>query len=100
MNNKTPVAKYDKLLLPDREITIGTTSWFKWLEENNVFHYTPPQIEGYYFIRNDITVKKRSNGYWYGLRTFNSKQVVKYIGKSVVLDYVKLQLIVDSLSRL
>lgn len=100
MNKNTPLAKYDKLLLPDQEISIGSTSWFRWLEENDVFHYCPPQVQGYYFIRHDITVKKRPNGYWYGLRTFNAKQTVKYIGKSVVLDYVKLQFIVDSLSQL
>lgn len=100
MNKNTAIAKYDKLLLPDQEISIGTTSWFKWLKENNVFHYIPAQVQGYYFIRQDITVKKRSNRYWYGLRTFNNKQTVKYIGKSEVLDYVKLQSIVDSLSQL
>lgn len=100
MNKKAALAKYDKLILPDQEISIGTTTWFKWLENNDAFHYIPPQVQGYYFIRHDITVKKRNNGYWYGLRTFNNKQTVKYIGKSEILDYVKLQLIVDSLSQL
>lgn len=100
MNKNAPLAKNDKLILPDQEISIGSTSWIKWLKANDVFHYTPPQIQGYTFVRHDITVKKRSNGYWYGLRTFNNKQNVKYIGKSEILDYVKLQLIVDSLSQL
>lgn len=98
MNKKVPNARNDQLFLPDRVITIGSSEWFEWLEKNGVFHYVPPQLPGYYYTRQEITVKKRANGYWYGLRTFNNKQTCKYIGKTEALDYEKLQAIVDLFS--
>jgi hypothetical protein len=98
VNRKVIVVSGHELHLKDKIITVGSDKWFDWLENNDVFHYIPTQLSGYFYTRQEITAKKRKNGYWYGLRTFNNKQTVKYIGKTECLDYDKLQLTVDSLS--
>ncbi|NJN13117.1 MAG: hypothetical protein HC815_36430 [Richelia sp. RM1_1_1] len=70
----------------------------QWLEAIDGFNYQPPQFTGYTYVRHNITVKKRSNGKFYAIRTVNCCQRVKYLGKPCDLDYERLQLAVDELS--
>lgn len=84
--------------LGDRSFFVGSPEFVQWLEAIDGFNYQPPQFTGYTYVRHNITVKKRSNGKFYAIRTVNCCQRVKYLGKPCDLDYERLQLAVDELS--
>ncbi|MBF2016286.1 MAG: hypothetical protein IGS23_13995 [Rivularia sp. T60_A2020_040] len=84
--------------LNNRSFYIGSQKWYQWLETIKSFNYEPPQLTGYTYVRHNITVRKRSNGKFYAIRTVNCRQRVRYLGSPSDLDYERLQNAVDELS--
>ena len=77
--------------------SIGSSAWFTWLTQNKSFRYSP-SLEGYNYLRCDITVRNRTKDYWYAYRKVSGVQRTFYLGKTKDLDYEKLQQAVDELS--
>ncbi len=77
-------------------VMVGSDAWFIWLGQITSFRYEPRQ-QGRQLLY-EITVRLRGN-YWYGYRKVNNRLRQFYLGKSENLDWERLQLAVDFLSK-
>ena len=62
------------------EITVGSSAWFEWLEDNHHFNIETPT--GSFHARKE---RRRNRFYWYGAKQTKGRVKKKYLGASVKL---------------
>src|SRR5215510_9942242 len=98
MAHATPHVTGDLLIRPDRqdkEIKVGTATWFAWLEQASTFAFIG--VGGRYTARKERA--GHTGWYWKAYRMQGGKLRRAYLGKSSELTLERLQAAADSLSR-
>ncbi|MDJ0734845.1 MAG: hypothetical protein QNJ47_12380 [Nostocaceae cyanobacterium] len=72
-------------------IHISSEDWYKWLRKVKSFRYTSQF--------HPITLRNRNKDYWYAYRQFAGKLRQRYLCKTQDLDYERLQLVAEELSK-
>ncbi len=87
-NTKLPVVHTS---LADTVIRVGSDDWYDWLKRVKIFRYVSQF--------HTITVRNPNKGYWYAYRRFAGKSRYCYLGKTKDLNYERLQLMAEELSK-
>lgn len=72
---------------------VGSDAWFQWLKhpDHKSFRYASDQTCDRSNLP-DLTVRNRTGDYWYAYRVWDGNQMTFYLGKTLDVDYEKLQL--------
>src|SRR5262245_34757271 len=98
MAHATPQVTGDRLIRPDRRdevITVGTATWFDWLEQATTFAFVG--VDGRYTARKERA--GRTGWYWKAYRMERGKLRRAYLGKSSELTLERLLTASESLAR-
>jgi LuxR family maltose regulon positive regulatory protein len=80
----------------EQELTVGTPSWFAWLETASAFSFVCD--EGHFTARKERSDQQRGGWYWKAYRKQDGKLFSRYLGKSEALTLERLRAIATALS--
>lgn len=84
-----PCIKDDCLSLPNQPpIPVGTSAWFRWLEQATHFCYQPTGVSDRLTLRKE---KRKRRFYWYAYLKRDRKLHNAYVGKTEALTTPRLQ---------
>src|SRR5579864_5652340 len=89
----TPKVQGDTLIYLQGEqeqvLTVGTAAWFLWLETASSFSFVG--ATGSFTARCEQSGHKRGGWYWKAYRKQHGKLISRYLGKSEMLTFGRLQ---------
>ena len=84
-----PWIRDDRLCLPNQQpIPVGTSAWFRWLEQSTHFCYQPTGVSDRMTLRKE---KRKKQFYWYAYLKRDRKLHNAYAGKTEALTTQRLQ---------